>query len=56
MGPERLKYNVKSGRLYLVIEPGHYRPCGGVDLSNIPDISIVIHDLEGKGGREYVPQ
>lgn len=54
MGPEKLKYNIKSGRLYLLIEPGHYRPCGGVDLSGIPDISIVIHDFGGTGGREYV--
>lgn len=41
MGPEKFKYLVASGRLYKIIGSGHYRPCGGVDFSNVPSISIV---------------
>lgn len=51
MGTENLKYSINSGVLYQIIGPGHYRPCGGVDFSNIPSVSIVTDELSGSGGR-----
>lgn len=54
MDAEKLKLHLASGRLYQVIKPGHYRPCGGVDFSNMSSISVISHDPGGSGGREHV--
>lgn len=53
MYPETLIYDTDSGYLYQIIEPGHYRPCGGIDFSSLPSFSIVTNELGEMSERQY---
>lgn len=54
MGSQNFKYTATSGRLYQIIGPGHYRPCGGVDFSSIPEITNIEHVIWEANNERYI--